>query len=251
MANEGSTRLSTSQLLSMIGGGANRDQLLSSTSSSGGVAYSTPQSAQTAYNEAIQRHAVTAAFRAVQRATTRAEAEIRYVDLQMERATANAMANGNIQVDRVPIVNSSATTTQVTTKNLDSFTDRPSIVQSEPIVVKVQTVKQDNNNPIIDDPIVNYAGIGEFQVTEVSKPSNSTSTVQNNKNNSSTTMVNKVNLIPDVNYLPVNTTELNKFATPKGVAPLPKEDTNYSNIAIVGAAAAVLTGIVVIGSKRR
>ena len=147
----------------MIGGGANRDQLLSSTSSSGGVAYSTPQSAQTAYNEAIQRHAVTAAFRAVQRATTRAEAEIRYVDLQMERATANAMANGNIQVDRVPIVNSSATTTQVTTKNLDSFTDRPSIVQSDPIVVKVQTVKQDNNNPIIDDPIVNYAGIGEFQ----------------------------------------------------------------------------------------
>jgi hypothetical protein len=109
---------------------------------------------------------------------------------------------------------------------------------------------KNNNSPIIKTPIVNFSGIGEFQITEVSKPSTSTSTVQNNNNNASTTEVNQTNLIPDVNYLPVNTTELNKFATPNGVAPISDKKPDYSNIAIIGAATAILAGFVLVGSKR-
>ena len=88
------------------------------------------------------------------------------------------------------------------------------------------------------------------QITEVSKPTNSTSTVQNNKNNALTTPVNEVNLISNVNDKPVNTTELNHFATPYGVAPIVETKTDYSNVMIIGAGAAILTGIVLVGATR-
>ena len=137
-------------------------------------------------------------------------------------------------------------------KYLDQFAERSSIITPyyDPSIYVVHGVQENNNSPIIQTPIVNFSGIGEFQITEVSKPSTSTSTVQNNNNNASTTEVNKTNLVSNVNYLPVNTTELNKFATPNGVAPISDKKQNYSNIAIIGAATAIIAGVVLVGSKR-
>ena len=218
---------------------------------SGTSVKSTTSSASIAYLEAVNRARITEEFRARQQISVREESKIRTAQLALERTTANSIANADIQKDRVFIVNS-ANTNPVTTKYLDQFADRPSIAPRyfDPSIYVVSGVTQNNNSPIIETPVVNYSGIGEFQITEVSKPSNSTTTVQNNKNNSSQAVVNKVNLIPDVNYLPVNTTELNKFATPNGVAPIVEEKPDYSNIAIIGGAAAILAGIVVVGSKR-
>ena len=218
---------------------------------SGTSVISTSNSASIAYLEAVNRARITAEFRARQQISVREESKIRTAQLALERTTANAMANADIQKDRVYIVNS-ANTNPVTTKYLDQFAERPSIAPRyfDPSIYVVHGVTQNNNSPIIEESIVNYSGIGKNQVTEVSKPSNSTTTVQNNKNNSVDTPVNKVNLIADVNYLPVNTTELNHFATPQGVAPIVETKPDYSNIAIIGGAAAVLAGIVVVGSKR-
>ena len=88
---------------------------------------------------------------------------------------------------------------------MDQFADRNAIVTPyyDPSIYVVHGV-QNNNSPIVETPVINFSGIGKYQ-TETQK-SNSTTTVQNNKNNSP---VNKTNLIPSVNYLPVNTTELN------------------------------------------
>ena len=218
---------------------------------SGTSVKSTTSSASIAYLEAVNRARITAEFRARQQISVREESKIRTAQLALKRTTANSIANADIQKDRVFIVNS-ANTNPVTTKYLDQFADRPSIAPRyfDPSIYVVSGVTQNNNSPIIETPVVNYSGIGQFQTTEVSKPSNSTTTVQNNKNNSSQAVVNKVNLIPDVNYLPVNTTELNKFATPQGVAPIVETKPDYSNIAIIGGAAAILAGIVVVGSKR-
>ena len=218
---------------------------------SGTSVKSTTSSASIAYLEAVNRARITEEFRARQQISVREESKIRTAQLALKRTTANSIANADIQKDRVFIVNS-ANTNPVTTKYLDQFADRPSIAPRyfDPSIYVVSGVTQNNNSPIIETPVVNYSGIGQFQTTEVSKPSNSTTTVQNNKNNSSQAVVNKVNLIPDVNYLPVNTTELNKFATPQGVAPIVEEKPDYSNIAIIGGAAAILAGIVVVGSKR-
>ena len=180
-----------------------------------------------------------------------AEQESLRIEQENERATANSIANANIQKDRVFIVNSTDIN-PITTKYLDQFADRKSIVTPyyDPSIYVVHGVTQDNNSPIMETSVVNYSGIGKNQVTEVSKPSNSTTTVQNNKNNSVDTPVNKVNLIANTNSLPVNTTELNHFATPQGVAPIVETKPDYSNIAIIGGAAAVLAGIVIVGSKR-
>jgi len=218
---------------------------------SGTSVKSTTSSASIAYLEAVNRARITEEFRARQQISVREESKIRTAQLALERTTANSIANADIQKDRVFIVNS-ANTNPVTTKYLDQFADRPSIAPRyfDPSIYVVSGVTQNNNSPIIETPVVNYSGIGEFQITEVSKPSNSTTTVQNNKNNSSQAVVNKVNLIPDVNYLPVNTTELNKFATPDGVLPIPDTKPDYSNIAIIGAAGAILAGVVIVGSKR-
>ena len=249
MANEGSKRMTTAELRAMISGGASREEL--PTKSTGGSVSSTRDSASIAYLEAVRRAKKTADFAAAQHSTAREQAKIYETQLALERTTANAIANADIQKDRVFIVNST-NTNPVTTKYLDQFAERSSIVTPyyDPSIYVVHGVSENNNSPIIEESIVNYSGIGKNQTTEVSKPSNSTSTVQNNKNNASTTEVNKTNLIPNVNYLPVNTTELNKFATPNGVAPIVETKPDYSNIAIIGGAAAVLAGIVVIGSKR-
>ena len=218
---------------------------------SGTSVTSTSSSASIAYLEAVNRARITSEFAAAQHTTAREQAKIYETQLALERTTANAMANADIQKDRVFIVNST-NTNPVTTKYLDQFADRASIAPRyfDPSIYNVHGITQNNNSPIIEESIVNYSGIGKNQVTEVSKPSNSTTTVQNNKNNASTTEVNKTNLIPNVNYLPVNTTELAKFATPQGVAPIVEEKPDYSNIAIIGGAAAILAGIVVVGSKR-
>ena len=261
MANEGSTRLTQQQLKDMARNA--RAPVMTTTdlrlaiesgsevATSGSRIESTRDSASIAYLEAVRRAKKTADFAAAQHTTAREQAKIYQTQLALERTTANAIANADIQKDRVFLVNS-ANTNPVTTKYLDQFADRPSIAPRyfDPSIYVVSGVTQNNNSPIIETPVVNYSGIGEFQITEVSKPSNSTTTVQNNKNNSSQAVVNKVNLIPDVNYLPVNTTELNKFATPQGVAPIVETKPDYSNMAIIGGAAAVLAGIVVVGSKR-
>ncbi len=218
---------------------------------SGTSVKSTTSSASIAYLEAVNRARITEEFRSRQQISVREESKIRTAQLALQRTTANSIANADIQKDRVFIVNS-ANTNPVTTKYLDQFADRPSIAPRyfDPSIYVVHGVTQNNNSPIIEESIVNYSGIGKYQTTEVSKPSNSTSTVQNNKNNATETPVNKVNLIPDVNYLPVNTTELNKFATPQGVAPIVETKPDYSNIAIIGAAGAILAGVVIVGSKR-
>ena len=76
------------------------------------------------------------------------------------------------------------------------------------LIYVVHGVTQNNNSPIVETPVINFSGIGKYQTTETQKPSNSTTTDQNSKDNSSTTAVSKINAIPDPNYFPVTTTEL-------------------------------------------
>ena len=261
MANEGSKRMTQEELKDMARNA--RKPVMTTTelrlaiesgsevATSGSRVESTRSSAQIAYDERVARNARTTAFAAAQHTTAREQSQIRTAQLALERSTANEIANSNIQKDRVYIVNS-ANTNPVTTKYLDQFAERPSIAPRyfDPSIYVVHGVTQNNNSPIVEESIINYSGIGKNQTTEVSKPVTSTSTVQNNKNNAATTNVNQTNLISNVNTKPVNTTELNKFATPDGVLPIPDTKPDYSNIAIIGAAGAILAGIVVVGSKR-
>ena len=69
MANQGSTRMTTAQLRSMIAGGATRSQL--PTKASGGSVSSTRDSAQIAYLAAVNRARETAEFRTAQTQTAR------------------------------------------------------------------------------------------------------------------------------------------------------------------------------------
>ena len=69
MANQGSTRMTTSQLRAMIAGGATRDQL--PTKAGGGSVSSTRDSASIAYLAAVNRARETAEFRTAQTQTAR------------------------------------------------------------------------------------------------------------------------------------------------------------------------------------
>ena len=75
MANEGSTRMTTTQLRAMISGGATRSQL--PTVASGQSVTSTRDSAQQAYLAQVQKAARTAAFRAAQTQTARQSMQAR------------------------------------------------------------------------------------------------------------------------------------------------------------------------------
>ena len=247
-------RMTTAELRALIAGGATREEL--PTKAGGGSVQSTRDSASIAYLEAIQRHAVTAKFKADQQITARQKAELRTQQDAIDRATANSIANANVQQDRVHIVNSQIINTP-TGKYLDQFADRNAIVTPyyDPSIYVVHGVTQNNNSPIVETPVVNFSGIGKNQTTETQKPSNSTTTVQNNKNNASTTPVNKTNLIPSVNYLPVNTTELNQLADRKRLADsYPSHfsqvdtdagDKNYLKIGGIAAVAGILAVIAI------
>ena len=245
-------RMTTAELRAMIDKGATRDQV----PVTGSTIVSTRDSASIAYLEAIQRHAVTAKFKAAQHTTARDKGREREQQDAIDRATANAIANANVQKDRVEIVNSSIINTP-TGKYLDQFADRGSIVTPyyDPSIYVVHGVLENNNSPIVETPVVNFSGIGKYQTTETQKPSDSTTTVQNNKNNASTTPVNKTNLIPNVNYLPVNTTELNQLADRKRLSDsYPSHfsqidtdagDKNYLKIGGIAAVAGILAVIAI------
>ena len=116
-------RMTTAELRAMINSGATRDQV----PVTGSTIVSTRDSASIAYLEAIQRHAVTAKFKADQLITARQKAELRTEQDAIDRATSNSIANANVQQDRVEIVNSSIINTP-TGKYLDQFADRNAIV---------------------------------------------------------------------------------------------------------------------------
>ena len=73
MANEGSTRMTTTQLRAMISGGSTRSQL----PASGSTVSSTRDSASRAYLAAVDRARVTAEFRAAQTQTARTKSQAR------------------------------------------------------------------------------------------------------------------------------------------------------------------------------
>ena len=75
MANEGSTRMTTTQLRAMIAGGATRSQL--PTVASGSSVSSTSSSANSAYLAAVNRARETAEFRAAQTQTARTISQAR------------------------------------------------------------------------------------------------------------------------------------------------------------------------------
>ena len=164
-------RMTTAELRAMINSGATRDQV----PVTGSTIVSTRDSASIAYLEAIQRHAVTAKFKADQLITARQKAELRTEQDAIDRATANAIANANVQQDRVEIVNSSIINTP-TGKYLDQFADRNAIVTPyfDSSKYVVHGVLENNNSPIVETPVVNFSGIGKYQTTETQKPSTST-----------------------------------------------------------------------------
>ena len=75
MANQGSTRMTTTQLRAMIAGGATRSQL--PTKASGSTVSSTKDSASRAYLAAVNRARETAEFRAAQTQTARTKSQAR------------------------------------------------------------------------------------------------------------------------------------------------------------------------------
>ena len=75
MANQGSTRMTTTQLRAMIAGGATRSQL--PTKASGQSVSSTPDSAQRAYLAQLQKIARTEQFKAEQQQTARQASQAR------------------------------------------------------------------------------------------------------------------------------------------------------------------------------
>jgi len=75
MANQGSTRMTTTQLRAMISGGATRSQL--PTKASGSSVTSTKDSASRAYLAAVNRARETAEFRAAQTQTARTKSQAR------------------------------------------------------------------------------------------------------------------------------------------------------------------------------
>ena len=248
-------RMTTTQLRAMINNGATRAEL--PTKAGGGSVQSTRDSASIAYLEAIQRHAVTAKFKADQLITARQKSELRTEQDAIDRATANSIANANVQQDRVHIVNSQIINTP-TGKYLDQFADRNAIVTPyyDPSKYVVHGVLENNNSPIVETPVVNFSGIGKNQTTETKKPSNSTTTVQNNKNNSSTTPVNKINLSSNATtFSPLNTTELNELADRKRLSSsYPSHfsqidtdagDKNYLKIGGIAAVAGILAVIAI------
>ena len=214
-------RMTTTELRAMINNGATRSEL--PTKASGGSVQSTRDSASIAYLEAIQRHAVTAKFKANQQITARQKSEQRTQQDAIDRATANSIANANVQQDRVEIVNSQIINTP-TGKYLDQFADRGSIV-----------------TPYYDPSIYVVHGV-----------------TQNNKNNSSTTPVNKINLSSNATtFSPVNTTELNELADRKRLSSsYPSHfsqvdtDAGDKNYLKIGGIAAVVGILAVVAIKR-
>ena len=149
-------RMTTAELRAMIDKGATREQV----PITGSTIVSTRDSASIAYLEAIQRHAVTAKFKANQQITARQKSEQRTQQDAIDRSTANAIANANVQQDRVHIVNSQIINTP-TGKYLDQFADRNAIVTPyyDPSKYVVHGVLENNNSPIVETPVVNFSGI--------------------------------------------------------------------------------------------
>ena len=252
-------QITTTQLRALIASGANRDEL----PESGSTIMSTRESFRISFDEAMRRAAITEAFKIKNHQYAINARNLESKQLALERATSNSIANADIQEDRVHIVNSTIINPP-TAKYLDQFAEGGSIAYYVPKKSKEYGFQENNNTPIIQTPLVNFSGIGSYGDVQTSTPTKSTTTQQNNKNNASTTPVNKTNLIPSVNYLPVNTTELNQIAdgkrlpstyvagrefSQKNLYTTVEPKLNFTNIAIVGAAAAIITGAVIKGSK--
>tara|TARA_R110000803_G_scaffold89924_1_gene157200 strand:+ start:153 stop:950 length:798 start_codon:yes stop_codon:yes gene_type:complete len=82
VANEGSTRMTTTQLRAMIAGGATRSQL--PTKANGGSVSSTVDSAQRAYLAAIQKAERTRKFKEAQKTTPRQEAQKKTIEFVLQ-----------------------------------------------------------------------------------------------------------------------------------------------------------------------
>ena len=95
MANEGSTRMTTTQLRAMIEGGATRSQL--PTKASGQSVSSTRDSASIAYLAAVNRARVTEEFRAAQQQTARQAAEERTALMQSVADNSKNLPNFDAQ----------------------------------------------------------------------------------------------------------------------------------------------------------
>jgi hypothetical protein len=95
MANQGSTRMTTSQLRAMISGGATRSQL--PTKASGSSVSSTRDSASIAYLAAVNRARVTAEFAAAQHQTARQASQERTAQMQSVADNSKNLPNFDAQ----------------------------------------------------------------------------------------------------------------------------------------------------------
>ena len=93
MANQGSVRMTTTQLRAMISGGATRSQL----PATGSTVSSTPESANSAYLAAINRARVTAEFRAAQTQTARQASQERTAKMQSVADNSKNLPNFDAQ----------------------------------------------------------------------------------------------------------------------------------------------------------
>ena len=99
MANQGSTRMTTTQLRAMIAGGATRSQL--PTKASGQSVSSTPDSAQRAYLAQLQKIARTEQFKAEQQQTARQASQARTAQMISVSENTTVMPSYDSQSQKV------------------------------------------------------------------------------------------------------------------------------------------------------
>ena len=99
MANQGSTRMTTTQLRAMIAGGATRSQL--PTKASGQSVSSTPDSAQRAYLAQLQKIARTEQFKAEQQQTARQASQARTAQMIAVSENTTVMPSYDSQSQKV------------------------------------------------------------------------------------------------------------------------------------------------------
>ena len=108
MANQGSTRMTTTQLRAMIAGGATRSQL--PTKASGQSVSSTTDSAQRAYLAQLQKIARTEQFKAEQQQTARQASQARTAQMISVSENTTVMPSYDSQSQRVQVEYSETST---------------------------------------------------------------------------------------------------------------------------------------------
>ena len=162
MANQGSTRMTTAQLRSMIAGGATRDQL--PTKASGGSVSSTRDSASIAYLAAINRARETAEFRAAQTQTARTISKARTAQMISVSENTKVMPSSDAQSQTVDYSDTSKYNVQGSNPVTNNNVNPSSLFTSQPVNSNANSQNSSVSGGINVNANYNYATqMNDFQ----------------------------------------------------------------------------------------